>query len=239
MPNQTRIVAPGPDERTVRTSTGELLQAPHGWALLPPGDAALTRRVKSAGPSWTVQQKRGRKIFSLGVWAPAATIESIRQALSAERSTASYARRRQAEAARRENKQTHYVAEFRAAVLEFLAFAPRHAAIAARLADAVAAHATPVGSGTVARTERIPVAQRAESAVIAWLRHQTTGYDNMRIARVKGRRREVRRMLAEQSRKLLMAYRLDQAVDAGRCPIRSALDQRAASHGAPGAADAL
>jgi Fe-S cluster biosynthesis and repair protein YggX len=47
----------------------------------------------------------------------------------------------------------------------------------------VTAHATPVGSGTVARTERIPLEQRAESAVIAWMRHQTTAYDSMKIAK--------------------------------------------------------
>lgn len=51
------------------------------------------------------------------------------------------------------------------------------------------AHATPVGSGTVARTSRIPIERRAEAAVIAWLRHQTTAYDDMKIPRVKGRRR--------------------------------------------------
>ena len=99
MPSQSRIVAPCPDERAVRTSDGQELQVPHDWALLPPGDAALTRRVKAAGPSWTVQQKRGRKLFSLGVWAPASTIESIRQTLARERSTASYAKRRTADAA--------------------------------------------------------------------------------------------------------------------------------------------
>jgi hypothetical protein len=54
------------------------------------------------------------------------------------------------------------------------------------LAQAVTDHATPVGSGTVARTKRIPVEQRAEAAVIAWMRHQTTGYDGMVIPRVKG-----------------------------------------------------
>ncbi|MEZ6128720.1 MAG: DUF2293 domain-containing protein [Planctomycetaceae bacterium] len=49
------------------------------------------------------------------------------------------------------------------------------------MATAITAHATPVGSGTVARTQRIPVEQRAESAVIAWMRHQTTAYDHMKI----------------------------------------------------------
>jgi len=51
--------------------------------------------------------------------------------------------------------------------------------LAIRLARAVADHATPVGSGTVARTKRIPVEERAEAAVIAWMRHQTTGYDGI------------------------------------------------------------
>ena len=31
----------------------------------------LTRRVKAAGEHWVVQEKKGRKIFSKGVWAPA------------------------------------------------------------------------------------------------------------------------------------------------------------------------
>lgn len=75
-----------------------------------------------------------------------------------------------------------------------------------RLAAEVTAHATPVGSGTVARTQRIPIERRAESAVIAWLRHQTTAYDHMQIARVKGKRREVRRMMAGESRRLLAKY---------------------------------
>ena len=67
-------------------------------------------------------------------------------------------------------------------------------------------------AGTVARTKRIPVEQRAEAAVIAWLRHQTTGYDGMVIPRVKGKRREVRRMLAKRSKELLGRYRRGEPV---------------------------
>ena len=93
------------------------------------------------------------------------------------------------------------------------------------LAAVVTEHATPVGSGTVARTQRIPIEKRAESAVVAWLRHQTTAYDNMKIARVKGKRREVRRMLAEESRRLLESYRKGQPTDAASCPLQSALAQ--------------
>ena len=44
-----------------------------------------------------------------------------------------------------------YVGEFRDAVLAFLDFDPKHATLAQQIADAVTQHATPVGSGTVAR----------------------------------------------------------------------------------------
>lgn len=148
---------------------------PNGWVLLPPGDAALTRRVKAAGEHWVVQEKKGRKVFSRGVWAPTTTIDRIRAELEVERSTESYAKRKEVDAKRREKVQEVYVEDFTGAVVAFLAFHPNHADLAHRLARVVADHATPVGSGTVARTKRIPVEQQAEAAVIAWMRHQTTG----------------------------------------------------------------
>ena len=108
---------------------------------------------------------------------------------------------------------------------KFRPVAACYAGLANQLADAVTEHATPVGSGTVARTQRIPIEKRAESAVIAWLRHQTTAYDNMKIARVKGKRREVRRMLAEESRILLDKYRKGQPADTASCPLQLTLAQ--------------
>ena len=199
----TSTFAPGPTPNTVRAADGKVLTAPEGWALLPPGDAGLTRRVKAAGDHWVVQEKVGRRMFSRGIWAAAATIDRIRAELEAERSTEGYAKKQEAAARRREKAQAEYVEDFHGAVLAFLAFHPAHADLADRLARAVTEHATPVGSGTVARTKRIPVEQRAEAAVIAWMRHRTTGYDGMAIPRVKGKRREVRRMLARRSQELL------------------------------------
>src|SRR5258706_2935592 len=200
---QTRIVSPGPSARAVRTAAGEVLLAPADWVLVPPGDAGLTRRIKAAGPTWTVQERRGRKTVSQGVWAASAHVEAARVALAAERATPQYAKRREADARRRDVEQADYVTEFRQAVLSYLAFHPQHARLAEELAKAVADHATPVGSGTVARTEGIPVEERAEAAVIAWMRHKTTAYDTMAIPRVKGKRREIRRMLAGGSKTVL------------------------------------
>jgi hypothetical protein len=213
---------PGPTPNTVRAADGRVLTAPDDWVLLPPGDAALTRRVNAAGDHWVVQEKKGRKVFSRGVWAPAATVERIRAELAAERSTEEFAKRKAADARRRGQAQAEYVEDFCAAVLAFLAFHPCHTDLAERLARAVADHATPVGSGTVARTKRIPIEQWAEAAVIAWMRHQTTAYDTLAIPRVKGKRREVRRLLARRSQELLDRYRRGEPVSDG-CPLRKAL----------------
>ncbi len=158
-----------------------------------------------------------------GLWAPAANIEAARAALDAERSTEAYAKRRASDTQRREREQASYVVEFGAEVTAFLRFSPRWSALAAELAARVTAHATPVGSGTVARTERIPVERRAEAAVIAWMRHQTTAYDNLAIPRIKGKRREVRRDLAEVSRAVLDLHRRDDAHAAAACPLCAAL----------------
>jgi hypothetical protein len=213
---------PGPTSNTVRSADGKIHTVPEGWVLLLPGDAALTRRVKAAGPHWVVQEKKGRKTFSKGVWAPAASIEKLRAELEIERATEAYAKRREADGRRRDKAQAEYVEGFYEAVLKVLAFHHNHADMAEKLARAVTDHATPVGSGTVARTKRIPVEQRAEAAIIAWMRHRTTAYDTMKIPSVKGKRREVRRMLAQRSQELLGRYRRGEAVGA-ECPLGRAL----------------
>jgi len=217
-----QIFSPAPRPPTVPARGGAVVDVPADWERLLPGDAALTRRVKLAGPHWIVQEKRGGRMLSRGLWAPAATIERIRAELTVERGTEAYARRREAGVKRRVKAQAEYVEDFFGSVVTFLAFHDRHAAVAQALARAVTDHATPVGSGTVARTQRIPVERRAEAAVIAWMRHQTTGYDSMVIPRTRGSRREVRRMLAQRSKELLADYRRGVSTPL-RCPLLVAL----------------
>lgn len=223
MPHSSKIVAPGPRPNTVRSAEGEILAVPEGWKLLPPGDAGVTRRVKSRGPSWTVKAKKGRRMISHGVWAPAEHIVAVQGEFKAERATPAYAKKQASAAKRRQRIQDQYVTDFEQAILNFLSFDDTHAEIAKRLAQAVTAHATPVGSGTVARTSRIPIERRAASAVIAWMRHQTTAYDHMKIPRVKGKRREVRAMLARESKLILEKYRAGSAVDPAACPLAAAV----------------
>jgi hypothetical protein len=221
--SESLVLAPTADPNVFVATDGRRLSPPATWACLPPGDAGLTRRVKAAGPSWAVIEKKGRKSFSKGLWAPAENIASQRAALEAERSTDSYAKKRAADTSRRERAHASYAVEFEQEVRAFLRFAPMWHPLAANMARLVAEHATPVGSGTVARTQRIPVAERAEAAVIAWMRHQTTAYDAMKIERVAGRRREVRRELAQISRAILDLHRRDASHAPHACPLCKAL----------------
>ena len=198
MPHQNRIVSPGRTERSVLTEAGDLLVVPEDWELLPSGDGPLTKIVKAKGPTWLVRVKFRKRFISKGIWAKSEHILVAKSELEAKRSAPGYAKKRGQAMARKEKKHQEYVQDFYIEVIDFLDFHSRYTTLAEQLARSVTELATPVGSGTVARTERIPLEDRARSAVIAWMRHQTTGYDRMTIARVKGRRREVRRISSLQ-----------------------------------------
>ncbi len=215
-------VRPGRRDGTVLSESGKMLTTPDNWAFLAAGDAAITRSVKAKGPTWVVQVKMGRRLIAKGIWADKADILAAQEEVTAMRATPAYARKRANDLARRQAKHKAYEKEFFNEVLSFLAFHEKYRPEAQLLAEKVTNHATPVGSGTVARTTRIPVAKRAEAAVIAWMRHTTTAYDSMRIARVRGTRREIRRQLAKKSVELLHAYRHGLKTS-GNCPLRRAL----------------
>lgn len=223
VPTETREVRRFSQPRHVLSADARVLAVPADWALLPPGDAALSRRIKQDGPTWTVIEVKGRKRFSHGIWAPAARIAALQAERVAEQQDPAYQRRLNAGRQRRAAEQTVYAEDFRAAVLAWLNFHPSQRAAAELMATRIADHAVPVGSGTVARTERIPIEQRAEAATIAWLRHQTTGYDHMAIPRERGRRREIRRMLAQRSVQLLARYRQGLTIDPATCPLHRTL----------------
>ncbi|MBU0961843.1 MAG: DUF2293 domain-containing protein [Proteobacteria bacterium] len=222
MTHTHRTVLPSRIQGTVLLDSGERLTPPEDWAFLPAGDAAITRNVKAKGETWVVQVRKGKRLISKGIWAKEAHILASQKEIEAKRATPEYSRRREMDLSRRETKHKAYVGEFFTEVVEFLDFHPRYQNEAALLAEKITAHATPVGSGTVARTERIPIARRAEAAVIAWMRHQTTAYDSMSIARIKGRRREVRRKLAAKSVEILKTYRQGQELTEN-CPLKKAL----------------
>ena len=201
---------------------GKTVTVPDSWIFVPSGDAGLTRRLKALTECWVVVHKRRNRIEALGLWCEESIAKQVKADLDAERSNPVYLRKLEQARQARIAKQDAYVVEFRQAVVDFLNFAPCYEELAWDLADAVTDQTIPVGSGTVARTERIPLAQRAEAAVIAWMRHQTTDYDRMHIARIKGERRSVRRELAADSKRLLEVYRRGEAAP-DDCPLKAAL----------------
>ncbi len=220
MSTETLDVTPSSKPRHVVNARRVTIKVPDSWELLEPGDAALSRRIKKDGPSWTMKEKKGRRLFSKGIWAPADRIAVLRAELEQERLDPAYQKKLDAGRKRREREQLAYVADFEHSVREYLSFAPAYAALAKEMAKQITEHATPVGSGTVARTKRISIEQRAEAATIAWMRHQTTAYDDMVIPRVKGQRREVRKQLAKRSKQLLNDYR-NGAERPQNCPLAS------------------
>lgn len=204
---------------------GRFVDMPDGWEFVPSGDPGLTRRLKAtASDYWVVKRRLGHKEFGVGLCVPSGLAASIMEELKRERQTPEYQRKLAAGRKRREKKQEQYQEDFEAAVLRFLAFHPRWSDLAARFAKVVTEFTTPVGSGTVARTERIPIEERARAAVIAWMRHNTTNYDHRYIPRIAGKRREVRRELAQDSLALLKEYRLGNDAPAN-CPLQNALDK--------------
>jgi len=203
---------------------GETLIPHKDWAFLPAGDAGITRKVTSKGAYWRVEIKKGRRTISLGIWAPATTIEQAQRDVQQIRLTDEYQKKQTYAAERREKKQIQYDVEFCQAVECYLDFHTIYKELEKKLARAVTVHAIPVGSGTVARTQLIPIEERAALAVIAWMRHQTTAYDNLKIARVKGERRAVRRSLAQQSVELLAKYR-EGRLATENCPLQKALSK--------------
>lgn len=237
MPEKTRIVFRGKDRHTLLTESGKTLTPPDDWELLPPGDAAHTRAVKKAGPCWQIELKKGRRVFSGGIWAASGIINKTREELEEKRTTPGYLKRKEYDQKRRQKTQEGYVRAFYEKTLEFLAFHSKHETLALLLAGAVTEHATPVGSGTVARTQRIPLENRVKAAVIAWMRHNTTAYDHMKIKRIKGERRKVRRSLAETSETLLNKYRAGDVFEVETCPLYHSLKQVLPKH--PGSCQEL
>lgn len=205
-------------------NNGEKVLPPVGWSFLPAGDSGVTRKITSVGIYWRVQAKKGRRIYSKGIWAPMAAIEKAKHEIDVMRCSDSYQKTLKNAALRRETKQNEYEAEFRIAVEEFLDFHKLHKNAEKIIAKAVTAHTIPIGSGTVARTVMIPLEERVSRAVIAWMRHNTTAYDYLQIKRIKGERRKTRRLLAGQSIEILTKYRLGLPLDVN-CPLQKVLNK--------------
>jgi hypothetical protein len=221
MNNNIKAVSPYKN-RLVVDEFGKIIEIPQGWDFLPAGDPGITRKVTATTVCWRVQIRKGRRFIATGIWAASEVIDAAKREVDSIRATDSYKKNLESSQLRRAKKEEEYSVEFVNEVRRYLSFADCYSKYELMMARAVTTHAIPVGSGTVARTTMIPIEDRAAKAVIAWMRHKTTGYETMKIPLIKGKRREVRRLLAELSVNLLDKYRKGEELD-DACPLHEAL----------------
>ena len=223
MSTETRSFLITKSDCRLKDNTGKVFSVPTGWKNLPAGDASVTRKVKSLGPTWTVQEKKGRKVFSHGVWAAKEQIEEAITLVEAQRADPKHQKKLAQVKVRREEKETVFGEDFQQEIIQFLNFDQKYHLLVEQLSTLVKEHAVPVGSGTVARSSSVTLADKAALAVMAWMRHQTSAYDSTSVVRVKGARRELRRQIARQSERILAKYRNGDDVDFKVCPLYKAL----------------
>ena len=223
MPTETRSFLITESNNRLKDKTGKVFTVPTGWENLPAGDASVTRKLKSLGPTWTVQEKKGRKAFSHGVWAAKEQIEEAIALVKTQRADPKHQKKLAQSKVRREAKETVFGEDFQQAIIQFLNFDPKHQLLVEQLSKLVKEHAVPVGSGTVARSSSVTLEDKAALAVMAWMRHKTSAYDLTPVARVKSARRELRRQIARQSEGILAKYRSGEDVDFKVCPLYKAL----------------
>lgn len=155
------------------------IEIPEDWEFLPRGDAFVTRTVKAGGRYWLCWQPRGQHRAHRqlqGLWAPADVIQAAKQRAkdTAERRAAT----RQVSARSRAKREQRYEDQLRAAILDFLDFAPAHRDLAEQIATGTAARAAVVGSGRVGRTQLLTLEDKARLAARAHIRHRYTGYED-------------------------------------------------------------
>jgi hypothetical protein len=223
MPTETRSFLITKSDRDLKDKTGKVFSVPTGWKNLPAGDASVTRKVKSLGPTWTVQEKKGRKAISHGVWAAKEQIEEAVTLVEAQRADPKHQKKLAQVKVRREEKETVFGEDFQQEIIQFLNFDQKYHLLVEQLSKRVKEHAVPVGSGTVARSSSITLDDKAALAVMAWMRHQTSAYDTTPVPRIKGARRELRRQIARQSERILAKYRSGDDVDFKVCPLYKTL----------------
>ncbi len=225
MPTETRSFLVTKDDPRLKDKSGKIYSIPAGWDNLPAGDASITRKLKSLGPSWTVQEKKGRKSFSHGVWAAKEHIATAQALVAAQRADPKYQHKLAQAKVRREEKEAVFGEDFQQAIIEFLNFDNKYQPLLEQLSVLIKDHAVPVGSGTVARSASVRLEDKAALAVMAWMRHQTSSYDSTAVPRIKGARRELRRQIARQSERILAKYRSGENIDINLCPLYKALQR--------------
>ncbi|QZT38099.1 DUF2293 domain-containing protein [Halosquirtibacter xylanolyticus] len=202
---------------------GQEVSVPPQWVFLPAGDAGVTRAITKHKNYIRVKVLRGRRAISKGIWAPEALILEAKQRMEAMRSSESYQKQNLQRGIRRDQKQEVFKGALESAIKDKLSFHLCYKELEFKLAKAIADHSAPIGSGTVARSSRLTMEQKAERAINGWVRHHLTPYDQLKIARVKGARSMARKIMIEKGNEVLDIYRIGQERPSP-CPIQKSLE---------------
>ena len=152
------------------------IEVPKGWDILPPGDAFVTRHVKLGGPHWVAKKLAKGYTTTLGIWTPKENIAAAQK--RAEETMAQRESKRVISRAQREKQEAKYRQQFVETAYRYLAFAPKHKKLAQDIAGGAAESATEVGSKRVGRTRKLPLEEKVELAVRAYIRHNYTDYED-------------------------------------------------------------
>jgi hypothetical protein len=169
---------------------------------LPSGDAALTRRAKRASrlSAVVVRWSRSRKRYERqGILVESEAIERAEQECLSD--AEARARRRERDAARREDEDAQFHAELAKAIREHFPRCPDSRA------EAIARHAGTRGSGRVGRSApgRALDPDAVRFAVAASIRHVDTDYDELLMSGVD--REEARHQVHERVEEVLSDWR--------------------------------
>jgi hypothetical protein len=169
--------------------------------FLPRGDAALTRRARTASQlsAVVVRFSRARKHYERqGLLVEEAALQEAEAECLADEDAR--ARRRQREEERRKRLDAEFEATFAAAVVEYFPGCP------AERAAVIAAHSTLRGSGRVARSAagRALEPQAVRLAVAASVRHLDTRYDELLMSGID--RAEARALVRRDVDRILTAW---------------------------------
>ena len=129
MPTETRTFLVTKSDQRLTDKAGKVFSVPAGWENLPSGDASVTRKLKSLGPTWTVQEKKGRKTFSHGVWAAQEQVGEAKALVEAQRADPKHQKKLAQAKVRRDEKEEVFGEDFQHAIIKFLNFDEKYQAL--------------------------------------------------------------------------------------------------------------
>ena len=166
---------------------GQSVKIPSKYVAVLPSDPYLTRKIKSLSDTVFLKMRKGRQYSSVvTMFAPKEAVEEAEKL--AEASQEERAKKRKAARAYQAKRENEHQADM---VVTMRRVFPK---MPAEIAPKIVQHAFEVSSGRVGRTRMLDTKEKIRLAVVAYIRHNRTRYDEL-LANGYGRR-EAREIVA-------------------------------------------